>query len=64
MSMLTTAQAADRLGVQPVTLRRWRYTGTGPAYVKVGGRIRYDSEDITAYLAARRTDPAATSGER
>lgn len=64
MAMLNTSQAAANLAVTPTTLRRWRADGTGPAYVKIGGRIRYDSKDITAYLAAQRTDPAATSGER
>lgn len=28
------------------TLRYWRCAGIGPAYVKLGGRIKYDLADV------------------
>jgi hypothetical protein len=31
------------------TLERWRAAGTGPAWVKLNGRIRYRAEDIEAF---------------
>lgn len=42
--------AADRLGVQPSTLANWRWSGGGPRYLKVGGRIRYRLCDLAEWL--------------
>jgi predicted DNA-binding transcriptional regulator AlpA len=32
------------------TLERWRTTGTGPAFVKIGRRVGYRQSAINAYL--------------
>ena len=54
--------AAASLGVAPRTLQRWRVTGEGPAFCKLGSRIGYRMEDLEAFVAAvRRT---STSGRR
>lgn len=42
--------AAQYLGVQPATLRRWRSLGTGPAYKKLKKAVRYSLEDLHDYL--------------
>ena len=39
-------ELADRWGISPRTLERWRGTGEGPRYIKIGGRVRYTLEDI------------------
>lgn len=31
------------------TLRKWRLTGYGPIYIKVGGAVRYRPEDVRAF---------------
>lgn len=33
------------------TLKRWRWLGQGPRYVKVGGRVVYRLEDVEAHEA-------------
>ena len=33
--------AADLIGTMPATMRRWRYEGRGPRYVKMGSSVRY-----------------------
>jgi hypothetical protein len=38
---LSAAEAAVRLGLEPGTLANWRWSGQGPRFVKVGGRVRY-----------------------
>lgn len=43
-----------RWDLSPRTLEKWRSLGTGPAYIKVGGRVRYLLEDVLAYEAERR----------
>ncbi len=55
--LLTEPEAAARLRMLPATLRRWRWAGRGPAYIRVSGRaIRYAVSDIEAFVtAARRT---------
>jgi hypothetical protein len=55
--LLTTAQAAQRLGRAPKTLRAWRAASRGPAYFDVGGRIAYWTRDLDAWLASRRVKP-------
>jgi predicted site-specific integrase-resolvase len=44
--------AAERLGIAPRTLARWRWAGCGPAFVKVGRRaVRYDPEELSRFIA-------------
>ena len=52
--LLNEATAAKLLHLQPPTLRRWRFTGKGPAYFKVGGAVRYQSTDLEAFAAKGR----------
>ena len=49
--LLNTREAARLLGVKPSTLEKWRNTGGGPIFIKVGVRtIRYAREDLEAFL--------------
>jgi excisionase family DNA binding protein len=52
--MLDVVEAAKLLGVPRRTLDLWRYVGRGPAFYKVGGRVRYKKEDIEAWLETRK----------
>lgn len=47
--MLTPADLAERWQVPARTLGQWRYEGRGPAYVKIGGAVRYRFADVEAY---------------
>lgn len=47
-------QLAQRWGISPRTLERWRWLGEGPAYLKLGGRVAYRHEDVEAFEAVRR----------
>ncbi|GAB3252502.1 helix-turn-helix transcriptional regulator [Arthrobacter pigmenti] len=51
---LDSEDAAVYLGFARATLKRWRTTGTGPAYVRVGSKIVYRIEDLDAFLRAHR----------
>jgi predicted DNA-binding transcriptional regulator AlpA len=44
-------QVAQRLGVSIRSLERWRMTGDGPRYIKMGRQIRYRAEDVEAWIA-------------
>jgi predicted site-specific integrase-resolvase len=64
---LNQHQLARRWCMSPRTLERWRWTGEGPRYLKLGGRIVYREDDIEAYeavrLQARTTEPAASDSK-
>lgn len=47
----TTQEAAAYLDIKPHTLAVWRWKGTGPAFIRVGRRIRYRQADLDAWLA-------------
>ncbi|MDH6141107.1 hypothetical protein P3T35_003120 [Kitasatospora sp. GP30] len=56
-------QAAERLGVKPTTLRKWRAKRKGPASFKYTGRVVYRESAITDYVdgceaADSRSNPA------
>ena len=50
--LLTTAEAADRLGTSRRTLEDWRLRGYGPVYRKLGSHlVRYDPHDLDRFIA-------------
>lgn len=51
---------AARWHVSPRTLERWRWTGTGPRFLKVGGRVIYRLADVEAYERDQLREKAAT----
>jgi len=54
--LLNERQAADLLNMKVTTLRRWRWAGKGPAFLKIGGAVRYDPAELDRFVAsARRT---------
>jgi hypothetical protein len=40
---------ARRWRLSPRTLERWRWTGEGPRYIKLGGRVVYRLQDVVEY---------------
>ncbi len=62
---INQVELSRRWRLSPRTLERWRWQGTGPHYLKVGGRIVYRLADVLAYeqLQLRRDtrEPARAS---
>lgn len=60
---LNDKDAASFLGVAVQTLRNWRCSSRGPAYLKLSpgprGRVGYLVEDLQAYRDRCRIDPEA-----
>lgn len=46
---LNQIELADRWNISHRTLERWRWSGDGPDFVKIGGRVVYRLEDVEAY---------------
>lgn len=51
---LNQDQLARRWSLSPRTLERWRSTGKGPTYLRLGGRIAYALADVEAFETAGR----------
>lgn len=56
---LNQVQLSRRWSLSHRTLERWRSQGTGPRYLKVGGRVVYRLQDIEAFEAAQARVPGA-----
>jgi predicted site-specific integrase-resolvase len=48
---LNQIDLADRWNISHRTLERWRWTGEGPQFIKIGGRVVYRLEDVEAFEA-------------
>jgi len=46
---LNQKELARRWNISHRTLERWRWAGEGPQFMKLGGRVVYRMEDITAF---------------
>jgi hypothetical protein len=51
--LLHETEAARILSVKVSTLRRWRWAGTGPHFLKLGAAVRYDPQVLKDYLAGQ-----------
>lgn len=51
--VLTTPEAAQYVRLGKPTLERFRLTGDGPKYCKLGGAVRYRKADLDEWLASR-----------
>ena len=57
--LLTEQMLADRWHCSASRLQRWRAANTGPTYLKIGGKVLYRQEDVSAYETAHlvKTEP-------
>jgi hypothetical protein len=68
--LMKEGEAATVLAIEVTTLRRWRWAGTGPRFVKIGAAVRYDPADLAAFIEAGRrrstsdTEPGADAHDR
>ena len=59
--LLNEHEAADILGLSVKTLRRWRWAGRPPRFIKIGSAVRYDPADLQNLIEAGRRN--STSAE-
>ena len=56
-------EAARLLGLSVKTLRRWRWAGKPPRFLKIGSAVRYDPAELASFIeAARRTSTSDGGG--
>lgn len=59
---LTTAQAAEALGLSSKTLQNWRVYGDGPAFTKFGSAVRYLYAELRQWAAERSRTSTSNAG--
>lgn len=57
-ALLTERALAVRWKMSVRSLQRWRSSGTGPAWMRIGGCVRYRLEDILAFEQSCRVTEA------
>ncbi|MGH3313495.1 MAG: helix-turn-helix transcriptional regulator [Streptomyces sp.] len=55
---LTPLDLADLLGVPVETVYQWRRKHTGPRGFRVGRHLRYDPEDVRAWVTGQMEEAA------
>jgi excisionase family DNA binding protein len=60
--ILTTTEAASYCRLGKPTLERFRISGDGPCYCKLGGAVRYRRTDLDAWLESRLTRSTSDQG--
>lgn len=54
-TLLTEHDIARITGLSLASVRRWRLSGQGPRYLKLGRAVRYQRVDLAAWLQSRPT---------
>ena len=55
MDIINVEEAARYVRLGKSTLERFRISGGGPCYCKLGGAVRYRRSDLDAWLESRLT---------
>ena len=61
---LTQKELARRWTISHRTLERWRWTGEGPSFMKLGGRVIYRLKDVLSFELAHLHQSEAVQGAR
>ncbi len=64
LSLLKESEAARILNVEIATLRRWRWAGKGPRFLKIGGAVRYDPADLETFIESCRRSSTSDPGQK
>ena len=55
--LVNTDRAAALLGLSPFTLRQWRNDNAGPAFIRQGRKVQYDTRDLADWFDRCRHTP-------
>lgn len=54
LSLISPPALAEKIGVGVNCLAKWRLTGEGPPFIRIGRRVHYHPDDVSNWLQARR----------
>lgn len=53
--LITSVQLAQRLGLKPQTVNKWRVVGKGgPEFIRINGHVYYEEAAVQAWLDSSR----------
>jgi hypothetical protein len=61
-SLVDETKAAQLLDLRVKTLRRWRWAGKGPRFIKLGSAVRYRLADLDEFIAAGQRSSTSDTG--
>jgi len=62
--LLNESEVAEALAIKVTTLRRWRWAGKPPRFLKIGSTaVRYDPAELAAFIEAARRTSTSDAGE-
>lgn len=61
-SLLNEHRTAELFDIKVSTLRKWRWSGDGPEFIKIGAAVRYDPETLRAFIDAGRRRSTSERG--
>lgn len=62
--LLTVQEVAAILRCSVSSLNKWRLSGAGPRFVRVGSRVRYRPADVVAYVHEQTRISTSQSGSQ
>lgn len=60
--LLSPKEVSAKTRISESTLAKWRMTGFGPAFVKMGSRVAYYEHVVDAWLASRERRSTSDAG--
>ena len=61
--LMSTAEVAEVLRVRPESIRRMRWDGSGPRYIRRGKRALYDPADVREWLEGQKRASTSDPGQ-
>ena len=62
-ALVNEHEAARILGLSVKTLRRWRWAGKPPGFIKIGYAVRYDPVVLATFIDESRRTSTTDTGE-
>ena len=59
---IPTPVAAEIIGISARTLEKWRVTGQGPTYLKLGKRVLYPVRDLESWIQGQKRRSTSDEG--
>ncbi len=56
MNFLSSLETSKKLKISYATLANWRVIGKGPPYIKIGGGVLYDPQEVEKYKKESKND--------
>jgi predicted DNA-binding transcriptional regulator AlpA len=61
--LLNERETANLLGLKVETLRRWRWAGKPPRFLKIGSAVRYEPAELAVFIEEARRTSTSDQGQ-